>query len=67
MVEVHYMLKAIYTLGDLQAIIAKHCELLSAQHRTWITGGCLTFFCFVTFFSMGSLYLIHVEMSEPTQ
>jgi hypothetical protein len=41
------MVKPIYTWVDLQPIISKHYELLSAQHHTLIARGCLTFFCFV--------------------
>ena len=43
----HYTVKAIYTRGDLQSIISKNCELLSAQHHTLISRGCLILFHFV--------------------
>lgn len=43
----HYTVKAIYTRGDLQSIISKNCELLSAQHHTLIGRGCLILFRFV--------------------
>jgi len=45
--EVHYTVKAIYTREDLQSIISKNCELLSAQHHTLIGRGCLILFRFV--------------------